>query len=109
MAPISTGPRGTGTCSLPAKKVILTKKSDPQSSGITYASLEWGDRTMPKIDLNRVSMPKQEPLVRAKNFNEVALGYAAENALYEAGRCFQCQKRPCVECCPVGVDIPEFI
>lgn len=62
-----------------------------------------------KLNLNRVSMPKQEPLVRAKNFNEVALGYAAENALYEAGRCIQCKKRPCVAGCPVGVDIPEFI
>jgi glutamate synthase (NADPH/NADH) small chain len=62
-----------------------------------------------KLNLNRVSMPKQEPLVRAKNFNEVALGYTVENALYEAGRCIQCKKRPCVEGCPVGVDIPEFI
>ncbi len=62
-----------------------------------------------KLNLNRVSMPKQEPLVRAKNFNEVALGYTEENALYEAGRCIQCKKRPCVAGCPVGVDIPEFI
>jgi glutamate synthase (NADPH/NADH) small chain len=54
-------------------------------------------------------MPKQEPLVRAKNFNEVALGYAFGNAMYEANRCIQCKKRPCVEGCPVGVDIPEFI
>jgi len=64
---------------------------------------------MAKIDLNRVSMPKQEPLVRAKNFNEVALGYNAEMALAEASRCIQCKKRPCVEGCPVGVDIPDFI
>jgi len=62
-----------------------------------------------KLNLNRVSMPKQEPLVRAKNFNEVALGYSEENAIYEAGRCIQCKKRPCVAGCPVGVDIPEFI
>lgn len=64
---------------------------------------------MAKIDLNRVSMPKQEPLARAKNFNEVALGYNAEMALAEASRCIQCKKRPCVEGCPVGVDIPDFI
>ena len=64
---------------------------------------------MAKIDLNRVSMPKQEPLVRAKNFNEVALGYNAEMALAEASRCIQCKKRPCTEGCPVGVDIPDFI
>ncbi|MCK4361965.1 MAG: hypothetical protein KAW13_01635, partial [Dehalococcoidia bacterium] len=48
---------------------------------------------MAKLDLNRVPMPKQEPLVRAKNFNEVALGYTAEMALAEASRCIQCPKR----------------
>ncbi|MCD6358895.1 MAG: NADPH-dependent glutamate synthase, partial [Dehalococcoidia bacterium] len=54
-------------------------------------------------------MPKQKPEVRAKNFNEVALGYSAEQALAEAQRCIQCPKRPCVDGCPVGVLIPEFI
>ncbi|MDY6918040.1 MAG: NADPH-dependent glutamate synthase [Chloroflexota bacterium] len=64
---------------------------------------------MAKLDLNRVPMPKQEPLERAKNFNEVAFGYSEENALAEATRCIQCPKRPCVDGCPVGVDIPDFI
>jgi glutamate synthase (NADPH/NADH) small chain len=64
---------------------------------------------MPKLDLNRVSMPRQDPKERAKNFNEVALGYSAEQAEYEANRCIQCPKRPCVSGCPVNVDIPEFI
>jgi glutamate synthase (NADPH/NADH) small chain len=64
---------------------------------------------MAKLDLNRVDMPKQKPKARAKNFNEVALGYTAENAAAEASRCIQCKKRPCTEGCPVGVDIPEFI
>jgi len=62
-----------------------------------------------KLNLNRVAMPKQEPKVRAANFNEVALGYQAENALAEASRCIQCKKRNCTQGCPVGVDIPEFI
>jgi glutamate synthase (NADPH/NADH) small chain len=64
---------------------------------------------MPQLDLNRVSMPKQKPKARAKNFNEVALGYKEKHALAEANRCIQCKKRNCVEGCPVGVDIPEFI
>jgi len=64
---------------------------------------------MPKVDLNRVPMPKQEPAVRARNFNEVALGYSAEQALAEASRCIQCPKRSCVDGCPVEVDIPDFI
>ena len=62
-----------------------------------------------KINLNRVSMPKQEPEVRAHNFDEVATGYTEEMAIEEAGRCIQCKKRNCVEGCPVGVDIPDFI
>ncbi len=64
---------------------------------------------MAELDLNRVPMPKQEPVARAKNFNEVALGYSQEEALAEASRCIQCKKRSCMEGCPVGVDIPEFV
>jgi glutamate synthase (NADPH/NADH) small chain len=64
---------------------------------------------MPKLDLNRVPMPRQDPKARGKNFNEVALGYTAEQAKNEANRCIQCPKRPCVTGCPVDVDIPEFI
>ena len=64
---------------------------------------------MPKLDLNRVSMPRQDPKVRARNFNEVALGYSAEQAQSEANRCIQCPKRACVVGCPVEIDIPGFI
>jgi len=64
---------------------------------------------MAKLNLNRVSMPRQKPEIRAKNFDEVALGYNAEQAAAEAARCTQCPKQPCVEGCPVGVDIPGFI
>ena len=62
-----------------------------------------------KLNLNRVAMPKQEPEVRAKNFNEVALGYTMEQAMEEAGRCIQCKRRLCADGCPVGIDIPGFI
>jgi len=54
-------------------------------------------------------MPRQAPKLRAKNFNEVALGYSAEQAKAEASRCIQCPKRSCVEGCPVDIDIPGFI
>ena len=67
------------------------------------------EKRKPKLDLNRVEMPRQDPKARAKNYNEVALGYTEEMALKEANRCIQCPKRPCVEGCPVNVDIPEFI
>ncbi len=67
------------------------------------------EKPRPKIDLNRVPMPRQDPKVRRRNFNEVALGYTDEMALREASRCIQCPKRPCVAGCPVNVDIPDFI
>ena len=64
---------------------------------------------MPKLDLNRVPMLKQMPNLRATNFNEVALGYTAEQAQAEASRCIQCPKHPCIDGCPVGIDIPGFV
>lgn len=64
---------------------------------------------MAKLNLNRVSMPKKDPKVRAKNFNEVALGYSMKQAREEASRCIQCKRPPCIEGCPVEIDIPGFI
>ncbi len=54
-------------------------------------------------------MPRQNPKDRARNFNEVALGYAEEHAVREAERCVQCKNYPCVAGCPVEIDIPGFI
>ena len=54
-------------------------------------------------------MPSQEPLVRAHNFSEVALGYSEDLALDEAQRCLNCKNLPCVQGCPVNIHIPEFI
>jgi glutamate synthase (NADPH/NADH) small chain len=63
----------------------------------------------PKLKTKAVEMAKQEPKVRAKNFNEVALGYTEEEALEEASRCLTCPKPQCVTGCPVSVPIPQFI
>jgi len=57
----------------------------------------------------RVPMPEQDPEVRSRNFDEVPLGYSAEQAQAEAGRCLDCKKPACLEGCPVNVDIPGFI
>lgn len=54
-------------------------------------------------------MPHQDPNVRNKNFQEVALGYTLEQAKDEAERCLQCKHKPCVGGCPVAIDIPAFI
>ncbi len=63
----------------------------------------------PKLNLNRVKMPKQKPEVRAHNFDEVASGYTKEMAMEEASRCIKCKKPNCVSGCPVNVNIAEFI
>ena len=61
------------------------------------------------LDPKKCPMPSQDPHVRNKNFQEVALGYTAEMAVNEAKRCLNCPKKPCVEGCPVSIKIPEFI
>ena len=61
------------------------------------------------MSLNRNPMPSQDPLVRAHNFDEVALGYSEETAIDEAMRCLSCKNMPCVEGCPVKINIPSFI
>ncbi|NHI89512.1 MAG: NADPH-dependent glutamate synthase [Candidatus Thorarchaeota archaeon] len=57
----------------------------------------------------KVAMPEQDPLVRNKNFQEVALGYTEEQALEEANKCLQCRNPKCIGGCPVEVDIKDFI
>ena len=57
----------------------------------------------------RVPVREQEPQLRATNFEEVCYGYNHEEALLEASRCLHCKKPRCVEACPVGIRIPEFI
>ncbi len=54
-------------------------------------------------------MPTQDAKIRAKNFDEVAIGYTAECAVDEALRCLGCKTMPCSEGCPVNIRIPEFI
>ena len=61
------------------------------------------------LDPKKHEMPVQDPQVRAHNFSEVALGYTHEIALAEAARCLDCRNKPCVEGCPVNIDIPGFI
>jgi len=64
---------------------------------------------MAKIVPNRVPMPRQDAAARARNFDEVATGYTEEMAQAEAARCLQCKNAPCIQGCPVEIDIPGFI
>jgi glutamate synthase (NADPH/NADH) small chain len=62
-----------------------------------------------RMKISRQPMPEQDPKVRARNFDEVPLGYTPNMAKIEALRCIQCKNRPCMEGCPVEIDIPGFI
>ena len=62
-----------------------------------------------RLRIPRQEMPSQDPQVRIGNFNEVALGFTLELAQKEAERCLQCAIPHCIEGCPVGVLIPQFI
>ena len=64
---------------------------------------------MANMSLTKNPMPAQDPDVRNKNFDEVALGYTEEIALDEAKRCLNCKNSPCIKGCPVQIHIPEFI
>lgn len=64
---------------------------------------------MADMTLKKQLMPVQDPDVRNKNFDEVALGYTEKAAKCESARCLNCLHKPCVKGCPVSINIPAFI
>lgn len=62
-----------------------------------------------KVIPEKTPMPEQAPQRRITNFDEVALGYDDDQAVFEASRCLQCKKPVCIAGCPVGIDIPAFV
>ena len=64
---------------------------------------------MANMSLKKNPMPSQDPIVRGKNFLEVATGYTKEMAIDEAQRCLLCKNPRCMGGCPVHIHIPEFI
>ena len=64
---------------------------------------------MINLEKTKNPMPQQDPMVRNRNFEEVATGYTEEMAINEAMRCLKCRKKPCTKGCPVKIHIPEFI
>ena len=64
---------------------------------------------MANMSLKKTPMPQQDPIERAKNFEEVTLGYSEAQAIEEANRCLNCKNPVCRSGCPVNVPIPGFI
>ncbi len=62
-----------------------------------------------RLKIPAQEMPAQDPIIRAHNLEEVAIGYTMEEARVEALRCLECVKQTCIDGCPVKIDIPGFI
>lgn len=85
--------------------------SDTQPKELLKSLLEKKEPLKPKdrTSIPPQDMPAQDADARSKNFNEVATGYTPEQARLEAMRCIQCKNSPCIEGCPVQIDIPAFV
>jgi glutamate synthase (NADPH/NADH) small chain len=68
-----------------------------------------GLKTKDRLAIPPQEIPEQDPAVRRRNVNEVALGYTEEQARLEALRCLQCRNTPCIEGCPVRIRIRDFV
>ncbi len=89
---------------------MLSKEEIETSAQALWASIK--DKTLtPKerTTIDQQPMPVQAPKVRARNMQEVALGYSETQARIEANRCLQCKNAPCMKDCPVSINIPSFI
>jgi len=80
-----------------------------EHTSLQQAMLDAGRSAEKATKIPRQPMPEQDPARRVRNFQEVPFGLTPEQAVLEAKRCLQCNKPRCVDGCPVGVKIPEFI
>lgn len=83
----------------------LARKEDLQELAERYPQM----KAKEKLALVRQPMPEQKPEERRRNMKEVPLGYDELAAQLEAFRCIECKNKPCIEGCPVQVDIPGFV
>jgi glutamate synthase (NADPH/NADH) small chain len=90
-----------------------THRSAPASYIIPYFEAKKTMRDPEKkkaaLRIPRQEMPQLDLHLRKTTFQEVPLGYSAEQAQLEAQRCLQCRRPVCVDGCPVLIDIPAFL
>ncbi len=84
-------------------------KEDARKLLTEYLPVKDEMKAKARIAIPSQDMLSQDPMERIKNLSEVALGYSAEQARVEAIRCTNCKKHPCIEDCPVRIDIPRFV
>ncbi|MCX7798977.1 MAG: NADPH-dependent glutamate synthase [Fimbriimonadales bacterium] len=83
----------------------------PENSERPEELLRRADELTPKerMAIPRQPMPERPAEERRRDQSEVPLGFDELHAVIEACRCLECKSKPCVQGCPVGVDIPAFI
>ena len=90
---------------IPAEKLAEDARNKLAELEVNTEPLKPKDR----MGIPSQEMPSQDPVERRSNVSEVALGYTPEQAKLEAERCLQCKTAPCIDGCPVRIDIPGFI
>lgn len=74
------------------------------------ADLRSSMKAKERTDIPRVHMPELDAEYRSHNrVEEVNLGLTPEQAMLEAKRCLDCANPSCMQGCPVGIDIPQFV
>ncbi len=92
----------------------MSEQKTPETLANEAAALwkEYGGRELTVKERRLIpqqDMPSQDPMVRRSNMTEVALGYTEDQVKVEALRCLQCKNAPCIQGCPVSIDIPRFV
>lgn len=64
---------------------------------------------MHNMILTKTPVAELDANIRNQNFDEVVLGYTLVEAIEESKRCLECKNKPCMQGCPVRVDIPGFL
>ncbi len=110
----ASSPRLSGTVPF-AVSSVEHPRGNGDGTAVTHAEVEpiqipTGTITpKERMKIDRQRMPEQNSSRRARNFEEVNLGFTEQLAMLEAQRCLQCKSAKCIPGCPVLVDIPQFI
>ena len=85
--------------------------ADPNSRDAAWrVALRKSMKPKDRTALPRVKMNELDPEYRSHQLKkEVNLGLTEEQALVEAKRCLDCANPSCMQGCPVGIHIPDFI
>lgn len=105
------GPRLPPAIDSTFSRFLTVTESEKQELLQELLEKQGSDELKPKAryEIPQQDMPEQDPIVRAGNVSEVATGYTETQARIEALRCLRCKNAPCVNGCPVRINIRDFV